>query len=289
MSTLTHDDIFLYAPSFLIAERIEAEGGVFEGKAIGTADQADLVLAQDEYIAKDADPDNYAKARKVGSDVGRKKLKETQSRVRTKLLKYINQHQEGSIDDREFRKRSKAVMKTAWKDVFLAGVRAGGTPGTGAGKGKTLVSLGTGDDKWLKSAMQHEMRFLNRFMQAILESDYKMPLPRRVGMYVDSLRSFYDSARVIAMPANVLIHWKGPNDHVTCVSCDYLFDHSPFTKATLPTTPRAGMTLCLTNCRDRLLIRRVTADMAEATTEASRYTRGGHVKNLRTIKRQGFI
>ena len=282
---IDYDETFIFAPSFLLAEKIEAEGGVFEGKAIGTADQADLILAQDQFKAKDADPESYTKARKVGTDVGRKKLKETQSRVRTKLLKYIRQFQEADIDEREFRKRSTAAMKTAWKDVFLAGIRAGGTPGTGAGKGKTLVALAAGDDKWLKSAMQHEMRFLNGFIRAILENDYKMPLPRRVGMYVESLRSFYDSARVIAMPANVVIHWKGPNDKLTCSSCAYLFSHTPFTKATLPTTPRAGMTLCLclTDCDVDILTSRGTIPWREVRVGDAVFT---HRRRWRKVLRK---
>jgi hypothetical protein len=180
-------------------------------------------------------------------------------------------------------------MKTAWRDVYLAGIRAGGFPGQGAGKGKMLVQLSSemGDEHWLKTAMQHEMRFLNKFLNAIVEDDFVMPLDRRARMYVNALTSFYESARMISLPDTVLIHWSGPDDKVTCPSCRYLFENSPYTKFNLPTTPRAGMTLCLTNCRDKLVVRRVGADQVQAVLTESKYTRGGHVSNLRKIKRTG--
>ena len=284
-----YDDMIVYAPSFILAEQMEAAGEVFEGKAIGTAQIADLTLAADLNKMKDSNPAQFAAERKKGQTVGKRKVKEVQARVETRLSKLIDEWDDGTLYDTELRKGVQKVMKTAWKDVFLAGVRAGGTPGEGAGKGKTLVKLSPGDDKWLKGAMQHEMRFLNRFVTAIVDETFKMPLPRRVKMYVHALNSFYESARVIALPSNVVLHWKGPNDKKTCPSCAYLFENTPYTKHTLPTTPRAGMTLCLTNCRDYIFARRVDPAEAARKIKESKFTRGTHIKKLRKIKRTGGL
>ncbi len=281
------DDLFVFMPSFLIAECLEARGEVFEGKAIGTAEIADLALKKDQLFVKDSDPQAFANERKKGQTVGARKFKAATKAAKTGLLRTIRQLQQGKIEEKEFRRESTKTMRTAWRDVFLAGLRAGGSKGEGSGKGKVLVKLDVGDDKWLRSAVQHEMRFLNAFLTAIIENTYTMPLKRRVGMYLDALQSFYNSARVIALPSNVVIWWKGPNDKRTCPSCQYLFENSPYSKITLPTTPRSGLTICLTNCRDRLWIKRVPPEKAESMFTGALVERQRYIRKLRKIKKQG--
>jgi hypothetical protein len=114
-----------------------------------------------------------------------------------------------------------------------------------------------------------------------------MPLERRVQMYVDSLSGFYDSARVIGMPENTVVHWVGNLDANTCASCKFLIENSPYTKYTLPCAPRSGMSLCLTNCRCRVLLRRVDYNEMMQVEEGQGYTRDGFIAKLRKIKRGG--
>lgn len=281
------DDLFVLMPSFLLAEQLEARGDVFEGKALGTAELADLSLKKDQLFVKDSDPKAFANERKKGQTVGGRKFKETTKRTKTVLLRAIRQYQQDKIDEKELKREVTKAMRIAWRDVFLAGLRAGGTKGEGSGKGKTLVKLDAGDDKWLKSAVQHEMRFLNGFLKAITEGTYTMPLKRRVGMYVDALQSFYNSARVIALPSNIIVRWHGPHDKKTCPSCEYLFENSPYSKITLPTTPRSGLQICLTNCRDRLWIKRVPPEKAESMMTGALVERQRHIRKLRKIKKTG--
>jgi hypothetical protein len=255
---------------------------VTEGKAFGTAAHQDLVLAKNLF--KFGTDPNLPSARKVGSAVGRRRLGEVRDRAERELLSAVQKNLSGKLTEAELRKAAVRAMKTAWRDVFLAGLRAGGTPGTGAGPGKSLVSLGEGDDKWLRSAMQHEMRYLNGFIDAVVHETYKMQVDRRVKMYANTLDSFYESARLIALPATVLIHWVGPNDKKTCDGCRFLFEQSPFTKYSLPTVPRAGSTACLSNCRDKLFVRVATPGEVRNVLESHDYTRDGYIRKLREIK-----
>jgi hypothetical protein len=62
-----------------------------------------------------------------------------------------------------------------------------------------------------------------------------------------------------------------------------LFRNNLYTKKTLPTVPRSGATVCLTNCRDRLLVRRVDSKTALETTYGGK-TREQHVGALARIK-----
>jgi len=273
---------FLFASSFVLYDVL------VEGKALGTAAADDLQLLRDVVRKKDFNLAQFAQARKTGQSVGKRKFQQVQTATEAGLKTLIDQWDDQEIDEKTFRTQAAILMKKAWRDVFLAGVRAGGTEPSGLkAKDDPLVLLGPGDDKWLQSAIKHEMRFFNKLLDAIVTGDYVMPIPRRVHMYMRALESFFDSARIISLPNNTVIHWVGPKDGKRCPSCDFLIAHSPYTTANLPTTPRSGSTLCLTNCRDWLYIRRVPPKQAQQVADQAKYTRGGLIKKLRKIKRTG--
>lgn len=289
LPAFAYDDLFVFAPSCLAWESAAMSGRLLEGKSLGTAKEQDLVfLDKDRTMDAVFYPEKYKADKKVGADVGRKKLRETQRIVEPLLNRFVRDYQKGRITEQELRKQVTATMKKAWKEVFIAGVRASGLGG-GQGPGQPLVKLTPEDETWVRSAMKHEMQFLNGMLDAIVDETYVMPLPRRIGMYMDALESFFDSARVIGLPATAAIHWIIPKkDRRVCNSCTYLAENSPYSKRTLPTVPRSGATLCLTNCRDRLFVRIVDQDKALALHQSSP-TRGTHIKNLRRIKRLGHM
>ena len=274
------DDLFIYAPSFLLAE----SGQLEEGKALASVKQQDMILLQNVGKLRAFTPGGAGNDRKVGGTVGKRRLKKTQESVKKDLAKLIHDLYGGKLTESQFRKKAGNTMKLAWRDVFLSGLRAGGAKGAGSGKKEPVVRLGPGDDKWLKTAMQHETRYLNGFLTAIIDESFTMPLERRIKMYVDAMESFYDAARVIALPAQSLLYWVGPNDKVTCPGCRYMFEQGPFTKFNLPVTPRSGMTPCLTNCRDRLMVR--SAEIREITErETTMPSRDTMLAKLKRIKR----
>lgn len=285
------DDLFIFAPSFVLAEQLRAQG-LSEGKSLGTAPELDLLfLDLDQTIKSQTDPSTFRKAKQAGQTVGKRALKRIQGEVEPKLLAILNRHlEDGYGSFNQFKQAAVGLMKPAWKRVFEAGVRSAGIEGAGKGglPTKPLVTLDPEDEKWLRGAMQHEMRFLNRMLRAVDEETYVMPLPRRVQMYVRTLESFYDSARVIGLPATVIIHWSESHDERTCVGCEYLFKNSPYTKRTLPTVPRAGMTPCLSNCRQRLVIRQSSPEKVVQLTNRSK-SRDAHIRNLRRLKQRGTL
>jgi hypothetical protein len=268
-----YDDTFIIAPSLLT-----------EGKAIGSADPADLKLVQNMLTSFDADPKNFAKRVKTGSSAGRKQLEKIQETVRTSLISAVGLYYGKKLDETQFRKRVIKTMKTAWRETFLAGLRTGGVEGIlVGGKTRSMVTAPQ-DEAWLASASRHEMQFLNKFITAVVEDNYKMPLVQRVMLYVKTLRSFYESARVIGLPETCVIHWVGPHDKKSCAGCKYLFENGPYTKFTLCATPASGVTACLSNCRDRLLVRQASLAEVQSVATQSKYTREGHIRNLRRLK-----
>lgn len=286
------DDLFVFMPSFLLQE----SGQLDEGKALASAQQQDLILLQRVGKLLGHNVAEFAKERKVGQSVGKRRLKQVQDDVRKDIARAIHQFGKHKLTEQQFRKKVRNRMKVAWKDVFLAGLRSGGASGQGAGSGKPLVRLGPGDDKWLRSAMQHETTYLNRFLDAIIDETYRMPLEQRLAMYVDALESFYDSARVISLPATTLLYWTGPNDRITCPSCRFMFESSPFTKFNIPTTPRSGLTLCLclTDCHVDIVSKRGTIPFKdvrvgdEVWTHRRRWRRVTHLYENRSVVQHRF-
>jgi hypothetical protein len=281
LSLVQYDDLFIFAPSFTIAE--EHGWSLDEGKYVGTAKEVDLVfLDKDKTMDAFLRPEDYATQRKKGVTVGKRALKRVKRRTYAELLPLVMAHDRGETWNTDFKKDAERVMKRAWRDVFVAGVRSSGIRGQGP---HAPIEFSAEDEKWLKGAIAHEMRFLNKFVAAVTEQTYKMPLDRRTGMYIDALESFYDSARVMGLPATSVFRWTGKKDKRVCESCQYLHDHNPYHKKNLPTTPRSGLTVCLTNCRDRLLVRNVGSDAALKVLQEGR-TREQHIRALREIKRK---
>ena len=280
-----YDDLFIYAPSFALYEEVAENGGLhlWEGKYVGTARTSDLSLTNADQSSHILRPEEFAKERQKGATVGKRQFKKVKKRTFEELLSHVRAHDAGKTWDTDFREEATKIMKRAWRDVFLAGLRASGV--AGRGKGNQGVDLAPGDERWLRSAMQHEMRFLNKFMAAVTAQDYSMPLARRTKMYADALESFYDSARVIGMPDTTVARWTGKKDKKVCKSCAYLKKHNPYHKSRLPTTPRSGLTICLTNCRDRLLLRVVDLETS-LREQARKPTRETMIRHLRKLKQQ---
>jgi hypothetical protein len=252
---------------------------IAEGKTLGTAQHQDLSLARN--IFKSIHAEKFGKERKVGADVGRRKLQAVQEAVRTGLMKTIKTYQRSGNESR-FRRDATTVMRKAWRDVYVAGIRAGGVQGDPTSE--SLVKLSEADAEWLRGATKHEVKFLNRMLDAVVEENWKMPLDRRVEMYVRTLSSFYESARVIALPGTMALYWiLGEAEH--CPGCKFLAENSPYTKYNIPCTPRSGACPCLSNCKCRLLAVKVEGDASRRIVESARYTRDQLVEKLRKIKR----
>ena len=281
LSLVQYDDLFIFAPSFTIAE--ESGWSLDEGKYIGTSKEVDLVfLDKDKTMDAFLRPEEFATQRKKGVTVGKRSLNRIKKKTYAELLLAVMAHDNGKTWDTDFRKDAEQIMKRAWRDVFVAGVRSSGIRGRNPHES---IEFSADDETWLKGAIAHEMRFLNKFVAAVTEQTYRMPLDRRTGMYIDALESFYDSARVMGLPSTASFRWTGKKDKRVCESCQYLKDHNPYHKKNLPTTPRSGMTVCLTNCRDRLLVRVVGSDETLRILEEGK-TREQHVRKLLEIKRR---
>lgn len=198
-------------------------------------------------------------------------------RVKFELLDAIRKFQGGKVRFSQLRYRAEAAIKDAMDELFDVGLWSGVS-----GEQKPP----TQDEKrWLVSAKQQELGYLRRFLDEIRRGKVKGTVERRVEMYTDTLYSMMMAARVVSTAPNTVIRWEDKHDARECASCKYLARNSPYTKYSLPTQPRAGDTLCLSNCRCVLDLREVTSSEFEAVQRRQR-DKSYHKRQLDSIKRR---
>lgn len=268
---LVEDDLFLFAPSMQLVEA---------SKSIGQAPLDALTLKNlDHSILAQVDPEGFARIRRKGVDKARRKFDGLQVEVR-QGMKEVLYGAEGYSSIDELRTALHLVMRPAWRRAFELGIEATGV---------RTDRLTPDDYKLMKSFVAREVRFLNKMVEAVYQGEFKMALDKRIELYVRTLESLYDTGRVLGLPTSTsLFWWTGPgqNDGRACDGCEYLFEQSPYTIVTLPTTPRAGSTPCRANCRDKLLVRSVGALEVQERIRSGK-TRDDHLAVLASIMRKG--
>jgi len=142
------------------------------------------------------------------------------------------------------------------------------------------------DKEWFHHAVQSELGYMEKFLQAIRYKKSRMGPERRIAMYANSMHSMFESGRVMGLPSDRIIHWvTTPAEH--CPSCLYLESVSPFTRYTIPTTPKAGSTKCLTNCKCKLVLEHV--DISKVLQVSRKRPRTKTIlNNLAKIKKGTF-
>jgi hypothetical protein len=139
----------------------------------------------------------------------------------------------------------KKELGVAYQEAYVFGQQSVGYTG----------DLMDEDLAFIKSFRRSENKFLNKFMGAIVADKLVMDRYERAKMYVDTIKTVFDHGRVEGAPPWVTIYWVPSRGAQHCPDCLILAVNSPYTKKTLPTTPRAGDTRCLSNCKCHLMIR----------------------------------
>jgi hypothetical protein len=201
------------------------------------------------------------------------KFKQTRSRVSSSAQRQFEDLQkqvEREIQDvtrmylrgKDPRAKQRRIGKEAWLEQVRGSLRRGyvtsfelGLKSSGAPKFRASVSAS--DEEYIRQALAQEMVYFNKLLRQIEAGTFSGDLRSRLAAYADSMKHVFYAGRVMGTPTGMIIDWISPMDRNTCRSCAFLFRHSPYTKKTLPTTPRAGDTLCLNRCRCRLVMRDV--------------------------------
>ena len=125
------------------------------------------------------------------------------------------------------------------------------------GKGVKPTDLTDGDREYLRRAVETELGYLDGFADDLesgaVGTPGKWTRQKRVKAYSDSVEgvAWHGNVEANAPDDSTLIDWiLGTAEH--CPDCLLLAANSPYTRLTLPTTPKAGSTACRSNCKCRL-------------------------------------
>ena len=228
-----------------------------EGKHIGTkkgVSRRDVAL---RAISKD----DFKSLKSTSSSSALRKFNSLVNEFKTDFLKYVNEYRsEQEAAEREKRDmvygkghlydRLKSLLRSAYYNAYRLGIEYTGIHKAG------VPTLSQSDIDWLESAIKSELRYLKKFVDHIhsreIDQPGRMKLERRIQMYIDSLNSIFDAGKVSSHPPLTIFYWVHSADKKVCPECLLLGRFSPYTRDTLPTTPRSGASRCLSNCRCKL-------------------------------------
>lgn len=131
------------------------------------------------------------------------------------------------------------LLDGAWREAFRLGhmVKSGQQPETFPDR--------------FEESIERQKRFASRFAEHIAEGrpfqKGMMGIAARTQLYANALGAAFNHGAVEAAEVDELIFWRlGACDH--CTSCPVLAVSGPYTRNTLPTMPRDGVTECRGNC-----------------------------------------
>lgn len=248
---------------------------IAESKAVGTV--AFEPFSRGKRYSQMASRPSYAREVRYELSAARKTFDKLQAEARSKLLRMAHEFEAGAYTAQEFQRLSAELLASYYERIFNTGRKASGLVKF---MPKEIVPT-QWERSWLRSAVRQEIAYWTNFVAELAAGEVQFApkgvseLPRpprrrfyaeeRIEMFIKSMESMFDSARVTGLPDNSLIYWSGPGikDKRICEGCQYVVERQPFPKELLPAVPRAGMTPCRTNCRHRLLVRQ--ADSREIT------------------------
>lgn len=145
-------------------------------------------------------------------------------------------------------------LSKTYREAFRAGLRAHGV--------RQRAVTGP-DKKWVDSAVRHEAGFLAGVGRDMVKGKSVKSLAPRIAMYGAAALGAFHAGRVASAGPNQQIHWIVDRAAENCQDCLELEARGPYTRDTLPTTPRAGATKCRSNCKCELVFDDVSDEQAD--------------------------
>lgn len=163
------------------------------------------------------------------------------------------------VADRHFRKMNDLtraleqgrIGRDAYDRQSLEAITQSFTDAYARGKGVEPGDLEPGDLEWIRRAAEYEAGFARKFGADIENEALRMPRAERARLYGLTVEGVAWHGRVESAGWNARIKWVlGDAEH--CEDCLILAANGPYTKANLPTTPKAGDTVCKSRCKCHL-------------------------------------
>jgi hypothetical protein len=178
---------------------------------------------------------------------GLEEYNQQMSQFRNQMTSLVSEFLKGKVTDEQARELWRQYTSDYYQRLFLAGAKAAGNPYY-AEQGVTAK-----DSLFLTKARAYEERFFNRFLRDMKDPSFEptMDFLDRAAAYAESGKAQFYNGLLAGAGDAVEIHWVMDNLAEHCGQCPILASRV-WTWQTLPTTPGAGDTDCLFNCRCHL-------------------------------------
>lgn len=184
-------------------------------------------------------------------------IKKTESEMISHLYRFRSDDPSRQISKTQFRNRMKSTLQQAYRKAYEIGTK-GSSVGTAA---PGLVGHSSEDEKrFVASVFAEEAKHFNKLIASIISGSESMTRAKmRIGRYSNAVRSTYEAAKLLQVPDDSILHWVLQSGN-PCEDCRTIQRLSPFTKRTLPTTPKAGSTRCLDRCFCKVRVEKATPE-----------------------------
>lgn len=225
----------------------------------------------------------FGRVRQLSRDEAEQSFQHAKLSYRKALDRLIALYYAGRISRAQMHKQARDAVRAAYTQAVTTGAQGAGA-----------TSLPTAGERWLDDAVRVETGHLDKVLaelekwrderdrqnpkgaalrqtdpveQKRLETEAPRAIParivNRIHRYPESLWHAHLVGRIVGGPPNRLFDWLTARDRRVCKSCRFLEEHSPYTRDTLPTVPKAGQTICYWNCRCRVVARPAEPDAIE--------------------------
>ena len=174
------------------------------------------------------------------------------------------------------------LIRKKLHDIHAEAYRLGKRSAEGSG-GLWVTGNTPSDDKHVKSIVRHEYMFLRKLLDDMHTAKQRLgdqsgngawagPGMRswlRIQNYAEAAKATFNSGRIAHLPDDVILYWVVSRVE-NCPDCLMLQSLSPYTPATLPTTPGAGASRCLHNCKCRIMVKQATPDKVRDVARRNR-------------------
>lgn len=237
------------ATTLLVLEELRR---IEEGKAIGTV-KGKLEPKKHKHVkARHAQP-RFVSSLRTHARAASQALDRLVAGLEAALLAAIAKYKDGSLSFKSLDTRTKMLLKNTTEAAFQLGVKAAGIVHPSG----DLYPVTPRERTWLDSYLREELKYWSNFLEDMKTASDKQ-ISTRVHNYCMTVRSAYESGRVLSVGTQVVIHWELESNN-PCKDCQFLSRHSPYTVDTLPTTPKGGQTRCYSYCYCSLRIVKSTA------------------------------
>jgi len=256
----------------VISKHVEIiEDAILESKSLISASPYGR-LKKDADYKRAASKKRFKASRRAHAKKAKEGLEKEIKSFRSAMSKNIRSYMNDKITFTRLKSRSSILFKEIVSKIFQLGTKSAGLVKANG----SLYDLTLNDKKWVKSYVKEELGYFNKFLDKVKTKNILFKeVDRRVKNYSESLRSVFESSHMMTIGKDTIIYWTLESDN-PCPDCVELARNNPYTADTLPTTPKAGDTVCRNYCYCTLRTEEVDISVVRQVrkTKTKAFTKG---------------